>query len=114
MAVVLSNCDDEPGIGVIKKITSETTFEIHYWKGTYGGKWSPQKVPYRRVPWTEELPKTCVILHSFDLTGDMKLQTTTRRHLMEKYASLKNTGLAWQTENGGFLLEVSRYPFAHI
>ena len=51
-----------------ENITSETTFEIHYWKGTYRGKWSPQNVAYRRVPWTEELPKTCALLHSFDLT----------------------------------------------
>ena len=35
MAMALSNCDDEPVIGVImKKITSMTTFEIDYWKGT--------------------------------------------------------------------------------
>ena len=36
-AVFLSNCDDEPVIGVVKEVT-EDQFKIHYWKGTYRSK----------------------------------------------------------------------------
>lgn len=89
-AVFLSNCEEEPVIGVLKEI-SEDHFKIHYWKGTYRGKWSPLSLPRTREPWTEVLPKECIILHSFELTEAKKLQVTTRRHLMEKYSSLRNS-----------------------
>ena len=78
-----------PVIGVVKEVT-EDHFKIHYWKGTYRGKWSPLNLPRTREPWTEVLPKECIILHSFELTEAKKLLVTTRRHLMEKYTSLRN------------------------
>ena len=89
-AVFLSNCEEEWVIGVLKEI-SEDHFKIHYWKGTYRGKWSPLSLPRTREPWTEVLPKECIILHSFELTEAKRLQVTTRRHLMEKYFSLRNS-----------------------
>ena len=70
-------------IGVVKEVT-EDHFKIHYWKGT------PLSLPRTREPWTEALPKECIILHSFELTEAKKLQVTTRRHLMENYTSLMN------------------------
>ena len=88
VAVFLSNCDDEPVIGVVKEVTGDQ-FKIHYWKGTYRGKWAPLNVPRSREPWTDMLTKECIILHAFQLTNDMKLQPTTRKHLSEKYALLK-------------------------
>ena len=33
VAVHLSNCEEEPVIGVIKEVTEEQ-FTIHYWKGS--------------------------------------------------------------------------------
>ena len=89
VAVFLSNWDEEPVIGVVKEVTEEH-FKIHYWKGTYRGRWSPLNKPRSREPWTQMLPKECIIIHSFELTEAKKLQATTRRHLMEKYTSLKD------------------------
>ena len=88
MAVFLSNCEEEPVIGIVKELTDDR-FKIHYLKGTYRGKWSPLNLPRTREPWTEVLPKECIILHSFELTEANKLQVTTRRHLMENYTSLR-------------------------
>ena len=89
VAVFLSNCDEEPVIGVVKEVT-EDNFKIHYWKGNYRGRWSPLNLPRSIEPWTQMLPKECIILHSFELTEAKKLQATTRKHLMEKYTSLRN------------------------
>ena len=41
-AVFLSNSEEEPVIGIVKGVT-EDHFKIHYWKGTYRGKWCPSK-----------------------------------------------------------------------
>ena len=89
VAVFLSNCDEEPVIGVVKEVT-EDHFKIHYWRGSYRGRWSPLNLPRTTEPWLELLPKQCVILHSFELTEANKLQATTKRHLIDKYSSLKN------------------------
>ena len=88
-AVFLSNSEEEPVIGIVKGVT-EDHFKIHYWKGAYRGKWCPLSLPRTREPWTEVLPKECIILHSFERTEAMKLPVTTRRHLMAKYTSLRN------------------------
>ena len=89
VAVYLSNWDKEPVIGVIEEVM-EKDFKIHYWKGSYRGKWGPLNLPRSQEPWTEILPKECIILHAFELSEAMKLQPTTRRHLVDKYASLKS------------------------
>lgn len=57
VAVKLSNCMNEPVIGKVVEVSDET-FKIHYWKGTYNGKWQPQNIPRSRTPWTNELPKS--------------------------------------------------------
>ena len=44
VAVSLSNCDEEPVIGVVKEVT-EDRFKIHYWIGTYKGRWTPLNSP---------------------------------------------------------------------
>ena len=82
VAVLLSNWDEEPVIGVVKDL-SANEFRIHYWKGKYKGKWTPQNIPRSNDPWSEMLPKECIVLHSFELTDGM-----TRKHLAEKYLSL--------------------------
>ena len=68
----------------------EHEFKIHYWKGTYFGNWVPQNKIRSTEPWIDKLPKECMIIHSFDLTSDMKLQPTTRKHLKIKCALQKN------------------------
>ena len=89
VAVHLSNCEEEPVIGVIKEVTEEQ-FTIHYWKGTYRGRWCPLNKPRSREPWTQVLPKECIIMHSFELTEAKKLQPTTKNFLRNKYATLKS------------------------
>lgn len=88
-AVYLSNCDEEPIIGIVKEMHWEK-FTIHYWKGTYGGKWSPLNKPRSREPWTQELRKQCILMHSFGLTEAGKLQHTMKTFLRQKYAALKD------------------------
>ena len=88
VAVLLSNWDKEPVIGVVKDLLANE-FRIYYWKGTYKGKWTPQNNPRSNDPWTEMLPRECIVLHSFELSDGMKLLPTTRKHLAEKYLSLK-------------------------
>lgn len=57
VSLYFSNYEKEPVIGKVISI-EDNYFEVHYWKGTYLGKWSPQHVPRRRVqPWVERLPK---------------------------------------------------------
>lgn len=76
VTVLLSNWNKEPVIGIIKE-------------GTYFGSWIPQNEIRSTEPWIEKLPKECIIIHSFDLSSDMKLQLSTRKHLKNKYALLK-------------------------
>ena len=82
VAVHLSNCEEEPVIGVIKEVTEEQ-FTIHYWKGSYRGRWCP---PRSREPWMQVLPKECIIMHSFELTEAKKLQPTTKNFLRKSVA----------------------------
>ena len=88
-AVYLANWDKVPVIGKVLEAT-ENNIKLHYWKGTYKGKWSPQYAPRSRLPWEDELPKACIILCSFSLADDSRLLPTTRKHLQEAYARLKN------------------------
>ena len=89
VVVLLSNWNKEPVIGVVKELL-EDELKIHYWKGTYFGKWVPQNKIRSIEPWIDKLPKKCIIIHSFCLTSNMKLQPTKRKHLKNKYALLKN------------------------
>ena len=89
VAVNLSNYDKIPVIGKVFRINSETV-KIHYWKGSFKGKFSPQNLPRSRTPWVEELPKSCIILRSFSLTDEDRLLPSSRKHLPTEYAKLKN------------------------
>ena len=89
VAVLLSNWDKEPVIGVIKELCDHE-FQIHYWKGTLRRKWAPMNQFRSSEPWIDALPKSCIILHSFELTTDLKLQPTTRNRLKDKYTLLKS------------------------
>lgn len=88
VVVHLANYDKVPVIGKVLEV-SESMVKIHYWKGSFEGKWSPQDVPRRRTPRIDELPKTCAILCSFLLSKDSKLLPSTRKHLQDEYAKLQ-------------------------
>ena len=88
MAVNLSNYDKVPVIGKVLEIKTDKV-KIHYWKGSFKGKFSEQNLPRSQTPWVDELPKNCIILCSFSLTNDNKLFPSTRKHLQSEYAKLK-------------------------
>ena len=91
VALYFSNFEREPVIGKVISI-EDNYFEVHYWKETDLGKWSPQHVPRRRAqPWVERLPKTCIVCSSFQLTEDSKLMPSTRNFLKDRYNALKNS-----------------------
>ncbi|XP_068669901.1 uncharacterized protein [Montipora foliosa] len=89
VAVNLSNYDKIPVIGKVLQINNDTV-KIHYWKGSFKGKFSPQNLPRSRTPWVDELPKSCIILCSFSLTDGDRLLPSSRKHLQSEYAKLKN------------------------
>ena len=88
VAVNLSNYNKMPVTAKVLEVNEEK-IKIHYWKGTFKGKWSPQNVPRTWNPWVDELPKDCVILCSFSLQEESKLFPSTRKHLQDKHAKLK-------------------------
>ena len=88
VAVHPANYDKVPVIGKVLEV-SDSMVNIHYWKGSFKGKWSPQDVPRRRTPWIDELPKTCVIFCSFLLSEYSKLLPSTRKHLQDEYTKLQ-------------------------
>ena len=90
VAMFFENYHKTPVIGKVKAV-GETTFQVHYWTGTYGGKWSPQHLPRRTTePWLEDLPKTCIVCCGFELTEECKLMPATKAFLKDRYAVLKN------------------------
>lgn len=89
VAVHLENYDRVPVIGKVVDVKEESV-KLHYWKGSYKGKWKPQNAPRSKSPWEDELPKTCIILCSFSLTEGDKLLPSTRKHLQQEYARLKD------------------------
>ena len=53
-------CDEEPVICVVKELeVTEDYFKIHYWEGTYKGRWSPLTSSSSIERWTQILPKQC-------------------------------------------------------
>lgn len=73
----------------------EKDFNLHYWKGGYTKVWEPwmliNKTTKRKdIPWTDKLPKSCVILCKF-LLVDGKLTNAHKKHLRERYSSELDT-----------------------
>ena len=88
VAVHIENYDKVPVIGNVLEV-KEDSVRMHYWKGSYKGKWKPQNAPRSQSPWEDELPKTCIILCFFSLTEGDKLLHSTRKHLQQEYDKLK-------------------------
>ena len=93
VAVHIDNWDKVPVIGNVVEVKEET-IKVHYWQGSFKGKFRPQNVPRSCSPWVDELPKTCVILCSFSLSDENKLLPSTRKYLQEEYVRLKNQNAA--------------------
>ena len=55
VAVYPSNYDRIPVLGKVLEIKTDSV-KIHYWKGSFKGKFSPQNLPRRETPWVDELP----------------------------------------------------------
>ena len=105
VAMYFANYDKLPCIGKVLAV-EEDNFKVHYWKGTYCGKWTPQHVPRQKSrPWVEILPKSCIVCSSFELTEDNKLMPSTRKFLKERYAALR-TNQSWVFSLTPFLYEI--------
>lgn len=87
VAVNLSNCDKVPVLGKVLEASADRV-KVHYWKGSFKGKWSPHNAPRTRTAWVDDLPKECIILCSFSLTEGNKLFPSTRKHLQDEYKRL--------------------------
>ena len=82
-AVNLPNCDEVPVLGKVLEATADRV-KVHYWKGSFKGKWSPHNVPRTRTAWVDDLSKECIILSSFSLTEGNKLFPSTRKHVQDE------------------------------
>lgn len=66
----------------------EDTFKIHYWKGGYNKTLEPHN-HHNHQPWTDELPKSCILLCNFELEADRRLGAGTKKYLRERYREIK-------------------------
>ncbi|XP_032217810.1 uncharacterized protein LOC5517433 [Nematostella vectensis] len=84
VAMYFANSNEIPCLGKVLKLETDH-FEVHYYKGTYNGRWTPRHVPRKRAtPWTERLAKTCIVWWG-QLVDGMKLEKATRTFLKERY-----------------------------
>ena len=90
VAVLLENYSkDKPWIGKVLSATDDE-FQIHYWKGSYNKPWPPDMVKikdgkfFKEVPYTDILPKMCILLCAFELTEESKLTKWQKKYLQEK------------------------------
>ena len=89
-AIHFENYDKTSVIGKVVDV-EEDHFHVHYWKGTYLGKWFHQHLPRRKnEPWIERLPKTCIVCCGFPLAEGSKLLPATRQFLKDRYSALRD------------------------
>ena len=95
LAIHCMDCYDGPSIGKCIEIV-DTDIRIEWMKGTYTSKWETWMVAdlrnkRRKVPWTDWVPKSSIILFDFELTPTKRLRKTTVEHLQRKYDELMHT-----------------------
>ena len=88
VAIYLDNWNKTPVIGKVNEIKEESVI-VQYWKGSWNNRWEPHF--YHGQPWTNELPKTCIILSNFELVRDNRLGPETKKFLKNKYKELNNS-----------------------
>ena len=92
VSVRLENYKRIPIIGKVIGIEDDR-FQIEYWKGTWYSEWKPHLYNAKNsglIPWTDSLPKECIIFLGFDLDGEAKLTRPNRKYLKERYASFNS------------------------
>lgn len=82
VAVNISNYNKFPVIGKVTEV-NENDFNLEYWQGSYSKSWRPHLVTVNKekLPWSDKLPKSSVILCNFDLIENGMLQESTRKFL---------------------------------
>ena len=92
VCVLLKNYKKYPVMGKVLEVKDES-FKIHYWQGGYRKQWTPHMVYEKRsrvpFPWSDWLPKSCVILSDFILVNN-KLTISQKKYLKDKYIELVN------------------------
>ena len=83
VAVLILNSKKNPVVGKVLEIIDDSTFKIHYWKGSYNKPWQPHMVKdgNQQKPWTDVLDKRSIILCAFELDEENKLQGNSRKYL---------------------------------
>ena len=86
VAIALEGYNKVPVIGKVMKV-NDITFQIWYWKGSWRTAWSPWMKG--NVAWTDELPKSCILLVDFKLNHSNKLESETVKYLRRAYQNVK-------------------------
>ena len=85
------NYYDGPANGKFIEI-SDTDIQIEWIKGTYTSKWvADPRNGRRKLPWTDWVPRSSIILFDFELTPSERLRKATVEHQRRKYDELKHT-----------------------
>ena len=90
VAVALSNWKKTPVIGEVVNLEGEM-FTIHYWKWSYNRPWEPHNHLQSNQPWTDVLPKNCILLANFELEDNNRIGAGTKKYLQQQYKRLKET-----------------------
>ena len=92
MAVALLNYKKEPIIVKVLQV-GEMTVKLQYLKGSYNRPSVPLYLPGRsgrpQELWTDNLPKSCVILSNFQLDDNNVLVAGTKAYLRKAYKEIK-------------------------
>ena len=85
MALNIEGSKKVPVVGKVTEVNA-TTVDIVYWKGSWRTPWSQWMLGDH--PWTDTLPKTCILLVDFKLNDSNKLESETVRYLRQAYQNL--------------------------
>ena len=86
-----------PVIGKILEVAEEVV-NVHYWKGSWLKEWTPHMLP-DKTPWTDWLPKACVILVASKANKDFlkkkHRELKANENLPDKQLTKYSTGTAY-------------------
>ena len=88
VAIAIEGYGKIPVLGKVTEV-KESTFKICYWRGSWRTAWSPWI--RGAIPWTDELPKTCILLVDFKLNSSNKLESETVKYLRNAYQTLMSS-----------------------
>ena len=71
----------------------EETVHIQYLKGSYNRPWEPLHLPgirgHPQLPWTDTLPKACILLANFVFDASKKVNAGTKPFFVSPTARLR-------------------------